>query len=108
MPTDSFTRAEIEQIVIWERLHLYNRGLPCGAQALRNTLCQKGIRPVPSWSTIKCILARHGLTHGRTGHYPQPRQLLYPDEIINKLKYLLQIIPAPTIPSGQNNTLYLS
>jgi len=70
MTTDSFTRAEIEQIVIMERLHLYNRSVPCGAQAIRNRLQQEGICPLPSLSTINRILRRHGLTHGRTGHYP--------------------------------------
>jgi len=70
MTTDSFTRAEIEQIVIMERLHLYNRGIPCGAQPIRKRLQQEGICPLPSLSTIKRILTRHGLTHGRTGHYP--------------------------------------
>ena len=70
MATHSFTRAEIEQIVIMERLHLYNWGSPCGAQAIRKNLQYEGIHPLPSLSTIKRILSRHGLTHGRTGHYP--------------------------------------
>jgi hypothetical protein len=68
--TDSFSRAEIEQIVVMERLHLYNHGIPCGAQAIRKTLQQEGICPLPSLSTINRILSRHGLTHRRTGHYP--------------------------------------
>lgn len=70
MTTNSFTRAEIEQIVIMERLHLYNWGIPCGAQAIRKKLQQEEIRPLPSLSTIKRILSRHGLTHGPTGQYP--------------------------------------
>jgi len=70
MTTNSFTRAEIEQIVIMERLHLYNRGIPCGPQAICKRLQQEGICPLPSLSTIKRILTRHGLTHGRTGNYP--------------------------------------
>ena len=70
MTTDSFTRDEIEQIVIMERLHLYNHGIPCGAQAIRKRLQQEGICPLPSFSTIKRILSRHGLTHRRTGLYP--------------------------------------
>ena len=69
MTTNSFTRAEIEQIVIMERLYLYNRGIPCGAQAIHKKLQQEEIRPLPSLSTIKRILSRHGLTHRRTGHY---------------------------------------
>ena len=65
-----FSRAEIEQIVVLERLHLYNRGLPCGAKAIRNLLLQEGVRPSPSMSTIKRILSRNCLTYGRTGFYP--------------------------------------
>jgi hypothetical protein len=70
MTSNAFTRAEIEQIVIMERLHLYNRGIPCGAKAIRKRLEQKEIHPLPSLSTIKRILSRNGLTHRRTGHYP--------------------------------------
>jgi putative transposase len=65
-----YTPAEIQEIVIMERLHLYNRGIPCGAQAIHRHLDQQDIRPLPSVTTIKRILSRHGLTHGRTGHYP--------------------------------------
>ena len=66
----SFSRADIEQIVVMERLHLYNRGIPCGAQAIRNLLDQEGVQPLPSLSTIKRILSRNCLTYGRTGYYP--------------------------------------
>ena len=62
-----FSRAEIEKIVVMERLHLYNRGIPCGAKAIRNLLDQEGVRPSPSVSTIKRILSGNCLTHGRTG-----------------------------------------
>ena len=64
--------AEIEQIVIMVRLDLYNRNLPCGAQAIGRHLqhLQDGIvTPLPSLSTINRILSRNGLTHRRTGHY---------------------------------------
>jgi hypothetical protein len=66
-----YTRSEIEQIVIMERLHLYNHGIPCGAQAIRKNLEQQEIRPLPSLSTIKRILSRNCLTHRRTGYYPE-------------------------------------
>lgn len=66
-----YTSAEVEEIVIMERLHLYNRDLPCGAQAIRRQLDREGVQPLPSLSTIKRILSRHGLTHGRTGYYPE-------------------------------------
>ncbi len=65
------TRDEIEQIVVMERLHLYNRGLPCGAKAIRKLIDEKCVRPLPSITTIKRILSRNGLTHGRTGYYPE-------------------------------------
>ena len=70
MITDSFTRAEIEQIVVMERLHLYNHGNPCGAKVIYKKLNEKGIKPLPSLSTISRILNRYGLTYRRTGHYP--------------------------------------
>ena len=70
MTDASFSRAEIEQIIVLERLHLYNRGIPCGAKAIRKLLDQQGVRPLPSVSTIKRILSRNCLTYGRTGSYP--------------------------------------
>ena len=70
MSTNPFTKAEIEQIVILERLCLYNRCLPCGPHALRYSLYKEGIHPLPSLNTIKRILARNELTHRRTGFYP--------------------------------------
>lgn len=66
-----FSRTQIEAIVVLERLHLYNQGLPCAAKAIRKRLHQQGIRPLPSITTIQCILSRQCLTHGRTGYYPQ-------------------------------------
>ena len=66
-----YTPEEIEQIVVMERLRLYNQGLPCGAQAIRRNLIKEGIEPVPSLSTIGRILSRNYLTHCRTGYYPE-------------------------------------
>ena len=70
MNTNHFSQAEIEEIVTMVRLSLYNQGLLCGAQAIQAELAQLHVRPLPSLSTIKRILTRRGLTHGRTGHYP--------------------------------------
>jgi putative transposase len=64
------TRDEIEEIVIIERLHLYNKGVPCGAKAIRNLLFEQCVLPLPSISTIKRILSKNCLTYGRTGYYP--------------------------------------
>jgi len=65
------TPEEIEQIVIMKRLHLYNWGLHCGAQAIRRQMDQEGIQPLPSISSINRILSRNCLTHGRIGYYPE-------------------------------------
>lgn len=64
------SRQQIEQVVVWERLSLYNHGLPCGPKALRESLAME-LPPgqLPSERTIARILARNGLTHGRTGWY---------------------------------------
>lgn len=70
MSQQTFTPAEIEQIDVLERLHLYNRGLPCGPYPIRQLMDRDGVLPLPSLSTIKRILSRHHLTHGRTGLYP--------------------------------------
>jgi putative transposase len=67
-----FPPAEIEQLIVWERSHLYNRGLPCGAQAIRLHLEQQKIRPLPSVRSIQRILSHNGLTHRRTGIYSDP------------------------------------
>jgi len=69
--------AEIEEIVTFVRLQLYNRGLPCGPAALRRRMTEHyEITGVPSERTIARILARNGLTHGRTGWYEgeEPRR----------------------------------
>jgi hypothetical protein len=61
---------EIEQIVVMERLSLYNQGLPCGAVAVRKRLHDDyHLTPLPSVRTIGRILARNGLTYQRTGWY---------------------------------------
>ena len=63
------TAAEMEEIVIMIRLHLYNEALQCGAKAIRQQLDDACQTPLPSLSTINTILRRNALTHGRTGHY---------------------------------------
>lgn len=62
---------DIEQIVVMERLHLYNHGLPCGARAIRRKLDSENVEPLPSVTTIGRILSRNYLTHNRTGYYPE-------------------------------------
>ena len=61
---------EVEHIVVMERLHRYNHGLPCGAGTLRQHLREEiGLHPLPSVRRISQILSQYGLTHGRTGWY---------------------------------------
>ncbi|WP_041279361.1 hypothetical protein [Desulfobacula toluolica] len=68
----AYTREELVEIVKMIRLHLYNRGLHCGARVIREEMENENIQPIPSVRTIGRILSRHGLTHGRTGFYNNP------------------------------------
>jgi hypothetical protein len=66
--------AQIEEFVIFVRLHLYNRGVAYGAKAIQRYLQDSEddvVTALPSLSTINRILHRNGLTHGRTGHYDE-------------------------------------
>ena len=66
----SQTKQRIEQCVIFVRLELYNRDLPCGPKAVKQRLDDfYHVKPMPSQRTIARILSRNGLTHGRTGLY---------------------------------------
>ena len=56
------------------RLHLYNKGLPCGPKAIQKTLRDEGIESVPSTSTIARALRRQYLTNGRTGYYAEEEE----------------------------------
>lgn len=61
---------EVEQIVVQVRLELYNQALRFGPKALRKRLDEhEALKPLPSERTISRMLARNGLTHGRTGGY---------------------------------------
>lgn len=61
---------EMQELVTFVRLELYNRALPCGPGALRRRLRDHyELTGVPSERTIARILARNELTHGRTGWY---------------------------------------
>ncbi|MCK5916624.1 MAG: DDE-type integrase/transposase/recombinase, partial [Deltaproteobacteria bacterium] len=71
------TPAEIEEIVKFVRLNLYNRNLFCGAQAILWELEDLGVIPLPSLRTINRILNRNNLTHRRTGKY-EPKGTPYP------------------------------
>ena len=61
-------RDRVEQIILLERVHLYNAGRACGAAALRRHLIeQEHLCPAPSVSKIGTVLREYGLTHGRLG-----------------------------------------
>jgi hypothetical protein len=64
------TAQEVEEIIISVRLSLYNQMVSCGPAAVRRTMdTMYNVRPLPSERTIARILAKHGLTYGRTGWY---------------------------------------
>lgn len=69
--------SEIVAAVKLARLHLYNQGLFCGAQAITWELEDLGVSPRPSLRTVNRILDREGLTHRRTGRY-EPKGKKYP------------------------------
>lgn len=71
------TLAEIEEIVQFVRLSLYNHNVFYGAQAIQWEMEELGIQPLPSLRTINRILVRHDLTHRRTGRYVSKHRL-YP------------------------------
>lgn len=63
-----WTSAEIEEIVVLTRLHLYNRGLPCGARTIREHIAEQyEFIPLPSVTVIQRILYREKLSNGRVG-----------------------------------------
>ena len=64
------TNAELEEIIELVRLHLYNRGVPCGAKAIQTHMEELDVEPVASEWLIKKVLRPRGLTHGRTGICP--------------------------------------
>src|SRR5256885_17189913 len=68
---------EVVEAVKLARLHLYNQGLFCGAQAVSWELEELGFSPIPSLRTISRIISREGLTHRRTGSY-EPKGKKYP------------------------------
>lgn len=64
-------REKSVEIITFYRLHLYNRGVPCGAKAIRDKMSEENIKPLPSVSSISRILREQCLTHGRTGYYEE-------------------------------------
>lgn len=71
MENISRSKAEIEGIVTMFRLELYNHDGPCGPKEILKKMKESEVEPLPSERTISRILDRQGLTHKRTGHYPE-------------------------------------
>ena len=69
--------SEVVEAVKLARLHLYNQGLFCGAQAISWELEALQVSPLPSLRTISRIVSREGLTQRRTGRY-EPKHKPYP------------------------------
>jgi len=70
------TTDELEEIIEHARLHLYNRGVPCGSKAIQTYMNELDVEAMPSESFINRTLRARGLTHGRTGIYPgEPREI---------------------------------
>jgi len=65
------TQEELEEVIVFERLDLYNHSKPCGAKSLKRHLQSIGVEPLPSAGKIGKTLAKQFLTHGRTGYYPE-------------------------------------
>ena len=68
---------EVEEIVCFIRMQLYNREVFHGSQAILWELKDQGVKPLPSLSTIDRILRRNDLTHKRLGRY-RPKGIAYP------------------------------
>ena len=73
---------EVVEAVKLARLHLYNQGLFCGAQAITWELAEMGLSAIPSLRTINRVLSREELTHRRTGRY-EPKGKKYPKLLAN-------------------------
>lgn len=71
MENISRTKEEIEELVTFIRLELYNRDISCGPAAIRKKMEEYGEIELPSERTISRILSRQGLTHQRTGWYEE-------------------------------------
>ena len=61
-----------EGLVTMVRLHLYNRGNPCGPKAIKGHVAENYIELTPlSERTIARILKNQGLVKQRTGFYAE-------------------------------------
>ena len=68
------SKTEIEEVIAMIRLNLYNHGLSCGPKEIRKILIEYHLRPLLSERSISRVLVQKGLTHKRTGWYPEDYQ----------------------------------
>lgn len=66
---NSITRQDMVECIKMERLHLYNRGMPCGAKMVLQRLKKCGMQKLPSVSFVSKVLRENFLTNCRTGYY---------------------------------------
>ena len=66
---------EVVEAVKLARLHLYNQGLFCGAQAISWELEALQVSPLPSLRTISRIVSREGLTTDARGYEPKGKRI---------------------------------
>ena len=66
------TKQQVEECVMFVRLELYNRVMPCSPRSVQERLkVFYHFEETLSERTISRILARHGLTNCRTGSYEE-------------------------------------
>ena len=63
-------KQEIEECVVFARLELYNRAMPCGPKAVQEKLNAYHVNPLPSESTISRMMARRGLIESSNQNNP--------------------------------------
>ena len=74
MGNNTRSKKELEEIITMIRLNLYNHGLYCGPRKIRNVMVEYDLKPLLSERSISRVLVRKGLTHKRTGWYPEDHQ----------------------------------
>jgi putative transposase len=74
MENNTRSKTELEEIITMIRLNLYNHGLYYGPREIRKVMIVYNLRPLLSERSISCVLVRKGLTHKRTGWYPEVHQ----------------------------------
>jgi len=83
------TAAGIEDSICRVRNTLRKQSLFCGAQAILWQLADEGINPLPSESTVKRVLKRHGLVDRKNEPY-RPKGKKYPALVVKGINDVQQ------------------